>query len=70
MTFERFGLPGLVLLSGWILLAIFVTVDPKRVFSMLSLGRVFLPNRLVGVFRVLGVVNAIGSVYLITRSTF
>jgi hypothetical protein len=62
-----FGIVGYILLGGWMAVALFVTVNPQRVFGFLSFGRVSLPAKLVSTFRVLGVLNAVGSAYLIVR---
>jgi hypothetical protein len=62
-----FGTVGFILLGTWVVLALLVTTDPRRFFALLSFGRVSLPERLVGTFRVLGVLNAVCSVYLILR---
>ncbi len=63
----QFGAVGYILLVCWIVVGALLAIDPQRFFSALSLGRVFLPARLVGAFRILGVLNAMGSVYLIVR---
>jgi hypothetical protein len=65
-----FGTPGFVLLGCWVVLAVLVARDPGWFFSTLSFGRVSLPVKLVSVFRVLGILNAIGSVYLIAHYAF
>ncbi len=67
MMHTPFGTIGIILLSCWAAVALVVTVDPQRFFALLSFGRVSLPERLVSAFRALGVLNAIGSVYLIVR---
>lgn len=63
----QFGTVGCVLLSFWIIVGLLLAINPQRFFSVLSLGRVLLPAKLVGAFRVLGVLNAAGSVYLMVR---
>jgi uncharacterized membrane protein len=67
MTDAPFGVAGYVLLGCWIVAAVLVIIDPKRFFRALSFGRVSLPSRFVGIFRVLGLLNVVGSVYLIVR---
>jgi hypothetical protein len=62
-----FGNVGYILLGCWILVGLLLAINPQRFFSVLSLGRVLLPGKLVSTFRVLGVLNAVGSVYLMVR---
>jgi len=62
-----FGVVGYILLGCWIVVAVLVILSPQRFFGALSLGRISLPVRLVSFFRVLGALNAVGSVYLIIR---
>jgi len=64
-----FGLTGYAVLGCWIIIAVLEIANPQRFFRVLSLGRVTLPVRLVLLFRALGVLNAVGSVYLIVRYT-
>lgn len=67
MMNAQFGIVGYLLFGWWILAALLLTVNPRRFFGFLSFGRVSLPAKLVGIFRVLGVLNAVGSLYLIVH---
>jgi hypothetical protein len=67
MMHAPFGGVGYILLGCWIVVALLEAVNPRRFFKFLSFGRVLLPAKLVGAFRVLGVLKALGSVYLIVR---
>lgn len=67
MVHMQFGAFGNVLLCCWVLVGSLVAINPLRFFSVLSLGRVLLPAKLVNTFRVLGVLNAVGSMYLMFR---
>lgn len=67
MMHARFGSVGYILLGWWIVVGLLLAINPQRFFSVLSLGRLLLPEKLVGAFRVLGVLNTVGSVYLIVR---
>jgi hypothetical protein len=67
MTHTQFGIAGYVLLGCWIVVGLLLAVNPQRFFSVLSIGRVLLPAKFVGAFRILGVLNAVGSVYLMVR---
>jgi hypothetical protein len=62
-----FGTVGYILLGCWILVGVLLAINPQRFFSVLSLGRVLLLAKLAGAFRILGVLNAVGSVYLMVR---
>ncbi len=62
-----FGVAGYVLLVCWIVVAVLLIASPQRFFGALSFGRVMLPLRLVAFFRILGALNAAGSVYFIVR---
>ena len=70
MATARFGAMGLVLSGLWVAVALLVTADPGRFFWMLSFGRVALPTSLIRPFRVLGILNAIGSLYLLAHLAF
>jgi hypothetical protein len=67
MMHAPFGVIGYILLGCWIAVAVLVAVNPQRFFGSLSFGRVSPPAKLVGIFRALGILNALGSVYLIVR---
>jgi hypothetical protein len=67
MTHTQFGTVGYVLPGCWIVVGLLLAINPRRFFSVLSIGRVLLPAKFVGAFRVLGVLNAVGSAYLIVR---
>ncbi len=67
MIYTTFGSAGYILLGCWIVAGLLVAINPQRFFSILSLGRLVLPAKLVGTFRVLGVLNAVGSAYLMVR---
>jgi hypothetical protein len=67
MMHAPFGVVGYILLGCWIVVGLLLALNPQRFFAVLSLGRVLLPEKLVGAFRVLGVLNAVGSMYLIVR---
>jgi hypothetical protein len=58
---------GYVLLVCWAVVGLLLAMSPQRFFSVLSVGRVLLPARFVSAFRVLGVLNAMGCVYLMVR---
>ena len=57
---HAYGAVGHILLGCWIVVGLLVAINPQRFFSFLSLGRVLLPAKLVGAFRILGVLNAVG----------
>jgi hypothetical protein len=67
MMQAQFGVVGYVLLGCWIVVGLLLAINPQRFFSVLSIGKVLLPAKLVSAFRVLGVLNAVGSVYLMVR---
>ncbi len=67
MVHAQFGIVGYILLGCWIVVGLLLAINPQRFFSVLSIGRVLVPAKLVGTFRVLGVLNAVGSVYLMLR---
>jgi hypothetical protein len=67
MMHTPFCVVGYILLGCWIAVALLVAVNPQRFFRSLSFGRVLLPAKLVGTFRILGILNALGCVYLIVR---
>jgi hypothetical protein len=67
MFHTTFGTAGHILLGCWIVVGLLVAINPQRFFSVLSLGRVLLPAKLLGAFRVLGVLNAVYSLYLVVR---
>jgi len=60
------GVIATALLGAWLVLALLVVSDPRRFFRILGLGRTPpLPERLVPYFRVLGLINAVGSAYIL-----
>jgi hypothetical protein len=63
----QFGVIGYVLLLCWAVVGLLLAMSPQRFISVLSIGRVLLPTRFVSAFRVLGVLNAVGCVYLMVR---
>ena len=67
MMHSPFGIVGYILLGCWIVVGLLLAINPQRFFSVLSLGRILLPEKLAGTFRVLGVLNTVGSVYLMVR---
>jgi hypothetical protein len=62
-----FGTLGYVAYACMVVVALVLIINPHRLFWLLSAGRISLPARLHGFFRVLGVVNLIGSIYQIVR---
>ena len=69
MTITQFGAVGYFLCGCWIVVSLLLAINPQRFFSALSFGRrrVLLPGKLVSAFRILGVLNAVGCVYLMVR---
>jgi len=67
---EPFGMVGFMLAGLWLVVSLLVTANPQRFFLVLGLGRVALPSKLVGPFRVLGIGNAVGLIYLIIHFAF
>jgi hypothetical protein len=57
---------GTVLLGGWTVVALLMVANPIKFIWILGFGRrPPLSERLVAFFRVLGVINAVGSAYIL-----
>jgi len=68
MSDESFQVVRLILYLLGSLLAVLVAWNPRAFFRYLSFGRVSMTDRLVGPFRILGVFNLFGCVYMVIRS--